>query len=363
MRRTTLAVAACFLTAPAWGGQDAYEFKSLTVGDQAPAIEVGHWLKGEPVEAFDAGHVYVVEFWATWCGPCRASVPHITELQEKYKDYQVHFVGISDEQLPIVVEFMSKADSEEKLWFHKMGYTVATDPDRSAYMDYMLAAGMTGIPTAFIVGKDGIVEWIGHPMRIDDALDAVVKDAWDRNEFRDQWEEKMAEKRARVRPRYQLEKAKAQKNWKAALGAVDEMIAANEDAPGYKITKFLLLVRDMNEPQKGYAFGREVVKDNWDTANLLNQIAWYTVDTKGIKTRDLEFAMKAAMRANELTDGEDAAILDTVARVHYEKGDLKGAVKWQRKAVEHAEEGSGMARELSEVLIKYEREAKTRAGG
>src|SRR5207248_2345586 len=57
---------------------------TLKVGDAAPALSKGKWLKGEPVKAFEPGKVYVIECWATWCGPCVAAIPHVTELQHKY---------------------------------------------------------------------------------------------------------------------------------------------------------------------------------------------------------------------------------------------------------------------------------------
>ena len=66
--------------------------------------------------------------------------------------------------------------------------------------------------------------------------------------------------------------------------------------------------------------------------------------------------MKTAKRANELTKGEDAAILDTVARVYYEKGDLESALEWQRKAVKFADD-SPVGEEVRETLEKYEDEA------
>src|ERR1700710_690945 len=67
----------------------------LTVGSPAPTLEVTKWYKGEPVTAFDHSKTYVVEFWATWCGPCRESIPHLTELQKKHAD--VTFIGVSVE--------------------------------------------------------------------------------------------------------------------------------------------------------------------------------------------------------------------------------------------------------------------------
>src|SRR5690606_8405110 len=62
-------------------------------------------------------------------------------------------------------------------------YSLTTDPDQSSYRDYMEAAAQNGIPTAFIVGKDAKIEWIGHPMEMDGPLNAVVEDKWDREAF------------------------------------------------------------------------------------------------------------------------------------------------------------------------------------
>ncbi len=56
--------------------------QTLGLGDPAPALAVKEFVKGAPVTAFQKGNVYVVEFWATWCGPCRTSIPHLTELQK-----------------------------------------------------------------------------------------------------------------------------------------------------------------------------------------------------------------------------------------------------------------------------------------
>jgi thiol-disulfide isomerase/thioredoxin len=354
MTRTALAVAA-ILSAPALAAAQSYEFKSLEIGDPAPPIEVSHWIKGERLKAFEPDKVYVLDFWATWCSPCRAGAPHVSELQKKYADYGVEIIAISDEDLQTVVAFLAKADSTGTIWYDKMEFTLATDPDLSAKLDYMTSAGRSTIPTAFIIGKDGRVEWIGNTVDMDEPLDAVVRGTWDRAAFAAKWDEKMAEQRARMRPFYRFNKAKSLGKWQVALDAVDQLIAANPDDYVYKYYKFMLLVRDLDRPEEAYAWGRKAAEQHWDEYKALNTLAWKTVDTKGIRTRDLEFALKLALRANELTEEKNAAILDTLARVYYEMGDLDKAVEWQRQAVNHASKESTKF-ELNEVLIKYEQE-------
>src|SRR5262245_57999250 len=67
----------------------------LVAGAPAPTLAVEKWVKGAPVQEFAKGKVYVVEFWATWCPPCIASMPHLSELQRTYKDKGVTIIGMT----------------------------------------------------------------------------------------------------------------------------------------------------------------------------------------------------------------------------------------------------------------------------
>ncbi|MBT8485241.1 MAG: redoxin domain-containing protein, partial [Phycisphaerae bacterium] len=332
---------------------------TITIGDKAPAIDIAHWVKGvevkknkmTPITEFEAGKVYVLEFWATWCGPCIMGMPHLSELQERYADYDVTIIGVSDEPLPTVIDFLFKKDKRDgKLHNDRTKYVLTTDPDESVKNDYFRAAGRTGIPCAFIIGKDSHVEWIGHPAQMDAPLEAIVFDTWDRDEYREKAAKKQAQQ-TKLRAAYQSE------DWDTVLDIFDSMIEADPKNVSLMMQKFNLLLLEMDKPMKAYSLGYQLLEHGWDDAAMLNAIAWTVADDKRVNDRNLDFAKKAALRANELTEGKDAAIMDTVARIYFEQGRIQKAVEWQRKAVAHAAEGQ-LADQLRAALETYEKAMK-----
>lgn len=137
-------------------------------GPQAPALKIAQWLKGEPVTlGEDKGpKLCVVEFWATWCPPCLRSIPHLTELQKKYKAQGVVFVGISDETAEEVKPFMERMGE-------KMNYTVAVDNNQETIKAYLNLYGIETIPHAFIISQSGEILWHGNPL--DDIEGEITK--------------------------------------------------------------------------------------------------------------------------------------------------------------------------------------------
>lgn len=150
---------------------------TLKVGDDAPAIKVHTWVKGKEVKSFQKGKVYVVEFWATWCGPCRESIPHLTELAKKNPDITIIGVAASerketsgsDQRLTKLKQFV-KQEGE------KIGYAIAFDNDRKMGTPWMRASGSSSIPTAFVVDGESKISWIGHPAEVEQPmLEALAK--------------------------------------------------------------------------------------------------------------------------------------------------------------------------------------------
>jgi peroxiredoxin len=142
---------------------------SAKLGMSAPPLQIAHWVKGTPLDlsAVQRQSVVVVEFWATWCPPCRTSIPHLSSLQKRFKDRGVIIVGISDETVERVKPFVDQMGDE-------MDYLVAIDDRDKTFGTYMRAFGVDGIPHAFVVGKDGRIAWHGHPM---DGLDRAIEKA------------------------------------------------------------------------------------------------------------------------------------------------------------------------------------------
>lgn len=152
---------------------------ALTVGSPAPTLKVGRFLKGEPVTSFEPGKIYVIEFWATWCGPCIKAMPHISELQKQFPD--VTFIGVNvwEEEVSEAEELIKKMDA-------KLEYRIAVDevsdgnPDHGAMaMTWLKAAEINSIPTAIIVDGQGRIADITRPMELDETLPQIIAGKWD----------------------------------------------------------------------------------------------------------------------------------------------------------------------------------------
>ena len=346
----------------------------LTIGSEAPALDVEHWVQnGEgkfgKVTKFEKDKVYVVEFWATWCGPCVASMPHIVETQAKYADKGVQIISISDEPKETVDEFLDRKvpRSEKEMTFRELtkSYCLTTDPDGSSNESYMQAAGQDGIPCAFIVGKDSKIEWIGHPMQMDEALDSVVAGKWDRKAFAEEFKEQQEMGALQMRVQKEVGGLLRDRDFKGALAKFDELTAKIK-SPEAKIQFTMMklnLHRIANSEQSEVSKTlREALALASKDTMMSNQIAWtiWEMTEQGQIKSDKELlgeALKVAQAAADKQEGQTkAATLDTVAHLHYGLGNLDEAIKAQKAAVAIDKSNP----EIQGFLEELEEEAKSK---
>lgn len=336
-------------------GVTAESESTLKVGDPAPKLQTGKWIQGEPVKGFEKGTAYIVEFWATWCGPCRESIPHLNETYTKYKDKGLVVIGQDcwEQNEALVAPFVKKMGE-------KMTYRVALDDKKSEEKGamattWMMAARQNGIPTAFIVDTHGKVAWIGHPMTMQEkVLDEVLADKYDINKAAKAYSEEKKTEWQVNEAQEEIQKAMEAKKWDVALEKVDAMekLLPEEQRMGLDGLRMNILFQKKDYSQ-AYKLAQKLSDANKDNPNVQNQLAWTIATAPGIEERNLKLAATFAERGNDAASGKNPDVLDTLARIQFMQGQHEQAIKTQEKAVELAE-GDGKEN-LQKTLDSYKK--------
>jgi len=313
------------------------------MGDKAPEIKV-NWIKGTPVNSFDNNMVYVVEFWATWCGPCKSAMPHLSELAKQYAG-KVTFVGVNvwekgtenktyDTALPAVKEFVESMGD-------KMGYNVAMD-NNDKYMSnqWMKAAGQNGIPASFIV-KEGKIIWIGHPMMLDKTLESIFAGTYDMNEYKASIEKEQAEansmKAAYMELQEKVGKACEQKDYAGAIQIIDNALPSLN--PQLKNSVYAMKFNTLlaYDPDKAVEFCESWKKESPGVVfNIINMI----VSKEGLPIQAYKMVindLNGLMKDPKMTANMLPSINMTMAECYFKMKDKENAVHFAEISIDGAE--------------------------
>jgi len=325
--------------------------QSLKVGDPAPKLYVSKWINGDPVEKFEKGKVYVIECWATWCGPCVQVIPHVSKLNTQYQDKDVVIIGMN-----VFEDAPDKVAAFIEDMGDKFNYRVALDVggrQGKTATAWMIAAGRNGIPCTFVVDQKGNIAWIGHPLAgLDRVIEGVVAGTYDAKA-------EAARQQRLDSVRANLGRDMQRGQWDKALKTIDQAIATDASmVTDFGIYKFFVLLTEKRQYEAAYKYGQQLASKVYqDDSRMLNAMAWVIVDHGSIEVRNLDAAMAMASRAVELTERTEGALLDTLARVHFETKAIDEAIKIQKEAIAAETDPRGK-QVMVQTLKRYEQAAK-----
>jgi thiol-disulfide isomerase/thioredoxin len=356
--RTFLTLAAALALAAPAAAEDEPKPKGkpepmLKVGDKAPPLTATKWLQGAEVKEFAPGKVYVVEFWATWCGPCIVMMPHMGELQREYKERGVTFIGFTAKDPSNSLE---KVQAMVEKRGPKLGYTFAYADNRETYNAWMRAAGRSGIPCCFVVDQAGKVAYIGHPMYLDTVLPKVIAGKWteaDREGLKDTEKEVSA-----------VFKAFNGDDPEGALAALADFKKKHPelaDIPYFRGPHLGALLK-----AKKFAEARKVAESLLAKAAKAEDPILFSVvssATRSPAAKDQKDLLKLSVAAAEgglkLAGEKDWRALLTVAEAHFANGDREKAKEFGAKAVAAAEsESLGVKKYVAAAVKKFDDEKK-----
>jgi thiol-disulfide isomerase/thioredoxin len=318
----------------------------LKVGDAAPPLKIKDWVRGEAVDlAKDAAKkIHIVEFWATWCPPCKASVPLLTEFQSKYKK-DLTIIGVTESDPyrnsgTAIKDFVKERGKE-------MDYTVAIDDDGVTSKAYM-GEEEVGIPQAFLVGKDGRVVWVGSPL--DPALEKVIPDV-----IAGKYDVTAAKKAAAVEEevgkRFQtLEMAYQLGQTQAVWEGVVDILRID---PANELAMQILTSLYVDDPKKADAYRSAItshIEKNKTNAAAMFALATTLCEHEDYSTRSPDLAISAAKAAYEASGQRDQAAVEIYARALFQIGAVDRAASLQKDAVTLAPESG---REGPQRVLAY----------
>lgn len=327
---------------------------TLKIGDPAPALQVGKWIQGEPVSELKRGTAYLIEFWATWCPPCRASIPHVNELYRKFKDQGLVVIGQDclepDTGIAAFVKNMGT----------NMTYRVAVDDksgsDQGKMVDTWLeAAGQHGIPTAFLVDTNLTIAWLGHPMELkEQVISDVLAGKYDVKKAAIAYENEQKNQAKLQAISMALGAALEKKDWAAANAQLDEAakLLPPEELYNLDRIRFEILLGQENYTE-AFKLAARLSEAHKDNAMLQSQLAWKIATDDGLKQRDLALAETIAKRANDAGQQKDPQAMNALARVLFLEGKKDDAIQWQEKAINLSD--GPMKAEFQKSLESYKK--------
>lgn len=305
----------------------------LLPGDDAPRWSIEKWYNGEAVERFEKGKVYVVEFFASWCQPCRKSIPHLARLQQAFSD-DLRVIGIAASEADSTSHKLEAfMDKYKDVLTYQVGYT----QDERTFKDWMWGARNTGLPWVFIVDRKGKIAWYGQPFfsRFEPVLRSVIEKTYDPENAALQATQTNNTRRELWEIQEKFWTAYDKEVWPEAFSHSQVLFESQDESFYYEVVKqFDILYLHLNQKKQAIELGRELftgfVKD---IPEGLASIATTISEDPYADKAHILLALEVAKRLNSLTYYESAESLFLLGKLFLMSENVVDGKRWLESAL------------------------------
>ena len=313
----------------------------FVVGSPAPPLNFGEWLHGDPLTGPEPGKPLVLDFWASWCGPCLQAAPHLQQVAEEFAG-RATVVGVTvidgRNPMPAVMQALAATKASR----YAVRHATVPPATEEAYR-------VNAFPTAVVVGPDGRVAYVGNPMLVDEVLDRLLAGTWAGKVSAAEVDGIPGELGAAfgaASPAASL----------AKLAAFEAARPGTAGRPAYRVSKVSVLVA-AGRFDEARAVTEQLLpplaarKDVTHLGNL--RAVW--ADPKANPTRvHADLAVRAAQAALGVEGADDPAGLAGLADAHLFAGDKEKGRAVLDRALAAAPDGSPVRKWLTDQRKRYE---------
>ena len=316
------------------------------IGEKAPEIKIAKWVTKEPPalpgKPGADKHIFLIDFGATWLPDAREHAAHFAKLHEQYEKDGLVVIGVANEEAEDVEKFVEKT--------LKSPYYLGVDDDVATATAWIEDVD---IPCAFVVDRSGIIVWRGNSQTETDVMDKVVEQA-----LAGKIDVKAIKETAEANEKFNklmndLRLAYGMKDKEKVFKLLDEMLALKpRELDPYMIKREAL--RNFDMADKIPAWDTKIIETFRDKPETLRQLVSIELG-KDIAERDAELLVRAVLRLNELSKGQEPGDLLLLARVQCDMGQLGAAIATQTEAIEKA---PAKAKDYYRKVLEYYKAAE-----
>lgn len=292
------------------------------------------WLQGTPVTKFEKDHLYIFEFWATWCGPCIAQMPHMEALYQEFKnDKNVSIIGVN------VFDKTPTEKLKDFITRQKVTYPMAADGSRNGNTAkiWLKPLKVKGIPHALAL-RNGELLWRGNPAELDADLIRKMSDkSFSAKNLAAQKKIEEEKKRQEVKKYWELKR----KIYSSSIEEAKQLHAdycgasgrTEQDKYSMTINLFDAIVR-YGEPAMAQSILAEMSEEYSESIPVQIGISRNILTYDDLEEKDLQLVIKCLERAIELGSKNASLCYQSIADAKLMLGDQEGAILASEKAVE-----------------------------